>query len=111
MVLTIVTMVADIFVGYTTGSMALLADGFHMATHAGALAWPLLCLCPIARLRSSYTFGTGKVGKLAGFASAQPLMMIALGIAVVSAGSLVNPVSVAFGDARAHARSSSRPWP
>ncbi|GAA0740018.1 Co/Zn/Cd efflux system component [Sphingomonas trueperi] len=65
-------MVGEIAAGYATGSMALLADGFHMATHAGALAVAAGAYAFARRHAASgrFSFGTGKVGDLAGFASA-----------------------------------------
>src|SRR3546814_6742212 len=65
-------MVVEIIAGWLTGSMALLADGMHMATHAGALGAAALAY-RFARRHATdprFTFGTGKVGDLAGFASA-----------------------------------------
>lgn len=99
--LTAAMMVGEIIVGYATGSMALLADGFHMATHAGALGVAAVAYVYAKKHSANplYTFGTGKVGELAGFASALILFMIALGIAIVSAIRLANPVAVAFGEA------------
>jgi cation diffusion facilitator family transporter len=81
--LTAVMMVGEIIAGYLTGSMALLADGFHMATHAGALGIAAAAYA-FARKHAhdrAFSFGTGKVGDLAGFASALVLGVIALGIA------------------------------
>lgn len=100
-VLTAVMMIGEIVAGYFTGSMALLADGFHMATHAGALGVAAAAYVYAKRhvANPRFTFGTGKVGDLSGFASALILFMIALGIAAVSAIRLANPVAVAFGDA------------
>lgn len=99
--LTAVMMVAEITAGYLTGSMALLADGFHMATHAGALGVAAIAYAFARRHvgNARYTFGTGKVGDLAGFASAVILGIVALGIAVESGIRLANPVAVDFGDA------------
>ena len=99
--LTAAMMIGEIVAGYLTGSMALLADGFHMATHAGALGVAAAAYVYAKRhvANPRYSFGTGKVGELAGFASALILFMIALGIAIVSAIRLANPVPVAFGDA------------
>lgn len=99
--LTAVTMVAEIAAGYWTGSMALLADGFHMATHAGALGVAALAY-RYARIHArdpAYSFGTGKVGDLAGFASALLLALSALGIGIESVRRLFEPGSVAFGEA------------
>ena len=99
--LTAVMMVGEIAAGYWTGSMALLADGFHMATHAGALAVAAAAYAYARRHAHSaaYSFGTGKVGDLAGFASAMVLGLIALGIGVESVLRLFEPIKVAFGEA------------
>lgn len=99
--LTVVTMVGEIIAGYWTGSMALLADGFHMATHAGALSIAAFAY-GYARKHAqdpAYSFGTGKVGDLAGFASAMALGLVALAIASESAVRLFEPTRVAFGEA------------
>ncbi len=100
-ILTAAMMVGEIIVGFATGSMALLADGFHMATHAGALGVAAAAYAYAKRhsANARFTFGTGKVGELAGFASALILLMVALGIAFASAMRLANPVEVAFGEA------------
>lgn len=99
--LTAIMMVGEIFAGWITGSMALLADGFHMATHAGALGVAAAAYAYAKRHASNgrFTFGTGKVGDLAGFASALMLGMIALGIGITSILRLMQPVQVAFGEA------------
>jgi cation diffusion facilitator family transporter len=99
--LTAATMVVEIVFGWLTGSMALLADGFHMATHAGALAVAAAAYGYARRHARNprYTFGTGKVGDLSGFASALLLMMTALFIAIESGMRLFQPVHVAFGEA------------
>ena len=80
--ITALMMVAEIAAGWYYNSMALLADGFHMATHAGALGIAAAAYAYARRHATSrrYSFGTGKVGDLAGFASALILAMIALGI-------------------------------
>lgn len=99
--LTAAMMVGEIAAGLVTGSMALLADGFHMATHAGALAVAAAAYAFARRHVASprFSFGTGKVGDLAGFASALILGVIALGIGVESALRLAHPVKVDFADA------------
>ncbi|MCI4591284.1 CDF family Co(II)/Ni(II) efflux transporter DmeF [Sphingobium sp. BYY-5] len=99
--LTAATMVVEIVFGWITGSMALLADGFHMATHAGALAVAAAAYGYAKRHARNprYTFGTGKVGDLAGFASALLLGLTALFIAVESALRFFQPIHVAFGEA------------
>ena len=100
-ILTAAMMVGEIIVGFATGSMALLADGFHMATHAGALGVAAAAYAYAKKhsANARYSFGTGKVGDLAGFASALILLMVALGIAFASVMRLANPVEVAFGEA------------
>lgn len=96
--LTAVMMVGEIVAGYVTGSMALLADGFHMATHAGALTATAAAYAYAKRHASNrrFSFGTGKVGDLAGFASALVLGLIALGIGAELVMRLLEPVEVAF---------------
>ncbi|MCO7624864.1 CDF family Co(II)/Ni(II) efflux transporter DmeF [Pseudomonas fluorescens] len=99
--LTVVMMVGEIVAGYITGSMALLADGFHMATHAGALGIAAAAYGYAKRHASSsrYSFGTGKVGDLGGFASALILGMVSLVIGVESVMRLLQPTEVQFGTA------------
>ena len=78
--LTAVMMVGEIVGGTMFGSMALVADGWHMSTHAGALAVAGLAY-HFARKHAHnprFTFGTGKLGELAGFASAIALALVAL---------------------------------
>jgi cation diffusion facilitator family transporter len=100
-VLTSAMMIGEIVAGYLTGSMALLADGYHMATHAGALGIAAIAYRFARRhvANPKYTFGTGKVGDLAGFASAIVLGMVALGIAGQSAIRLIEPVSIVYAEA------------
>jgi len=99
--LTAVTMLVEIAFGWLTGSMALLADGFHMATHAGALAVAAAAYGYARRHARNprFTFGTGKVGDLSGFASALLLGVTALFIAVESVLRFFQPIEVAFGEA------------
>lgn len=99
--LTAVMMVGEIVAGSIFNSMALLADGFHMATHAGALAVAAVAYAFARRHARNrrFTFGTGKVGDLAGFASALILAFVALGIGVESVARLLDPRPVAFTEA------------
>ena len=99
--LTAVMMVGEIVAGYLTGSMALLADGFHMATHAGALSIAAAAYAFARRHANTrrFSFGKGKGGDLAGFASGMVLGLIALGIGMESALRLFQPITVAFGTA------------
>lgn len=99
--LTLVMMVGEIVAGSVFGSMALLADGWHMATHAGALSISALAYA-FARRRAHdprYVFGTGKVGDLAGFTSAVILAGIAVLIGVESFQRLLHPTAIRFDDA------------
>jgi cation diffusion facilitator family transporter len=98
---TAVMMVGEIAAGWIFGSMALLADGFHMATHALALGVAAAAYVYARKQAHNdrYTFGTGKVGELAGFASALALGLIALGIGAESAQRLAHPHHVAFTEA------------
>jgi cation diffusion facilitator family transporter len=94
-------MVAEIVGGILFRSMALVADGLHMSTHAAA---PLIAATAYAFARRRvndrrFTFGTGKFGDLAGFTSAIVLAMIALLISWESVGRLIHPVPIAFNQA------------
>ena len=94
-------MVAEIVGGLMFGSIALVADGLHMSTHAGALLLAALAYT-YARKHASdpnFTFGTGKFGDLAGFTSAIILAMIALLIAYESVSRLFAPVAIHFAEA------------
>jgi cation diffusion facilitator family transporter len=94
-------MIAEIVGGLMFGSIALVADGLHMSTHAGALLLAALAYT-YARKRAddpNFTFGTGKFGDLAGFTSAIILAMIALLIAYESVTRLFAPVTIHFAEA------------
>ena len=96
--LTAVMMVAEIVGGTIFGSMAVVADGWHMSTHAGALAIAALAY-RFARHHARdprFTFGTGKVGELAAFTSAVILALIAVAIGYEAAMRLVAPVPIDF---------------
>jgi cation diffusion facilitator family transporter len=100
-VLTFATMVLELVVGYRTHSLALTADGWHMATHAGALGMAAFAYW-FARTRatqSSFSFGTGKVHALAGYTSAVALAMVALAMMYESVSRLVTPMTIDFGEA------------
>ena len=101
--LTAAMMVAEIAGGTLFGSMALLADGWHMSTHAGALAIAAFAY-RFARRHARdprFAFGTGKLGDLAGFASAIVLALVALMIGYESATRLVQPVPIHYPEATA----------
>ena len=94
-------MLAEIVGGWWFGSVALIADGLHMSTHAGALLIAALAYT-CSRLYANdarLTFGTGKFGDLAAFTSAIALAMIALLIGYESADRLLHPVPIAFNQA------------
>jgi cation diffusion facilitator family transporter len=99
--LTAAMMVGEIAAGSLFGSMALLADGWHMATHAAALGIAAVAYFYARRhaRNSSFAFGTGKFGDLAAFSSAIILALIAVQIAWESAVRLVHPVPIAYGEA------------
>jgi cation diffusion facilitator family transporter len=94
-------MVAEIVGGLWYGSVALVADGLHMSTHAGALLIAALAYTYSRRHAGDerFVFGTGKLGDLAAFTSAITLAMIALLIGYESLNRLFNPVSIAFNQA------------
>jgi cation diffusion facilitator family transporter len=100
-VLTAAMMVVEIAAGTVYGSMALLADGWHMATHAAALGVAAFAYAYARRHAADprYTFGTGKVSALGGFASAVGLAVVALGVLVESAERLASPVAIRFDEA------------
>lgn len=100
-ILTAVAMAVEIAAGYAFGSMALLADGFHMSTHAGALLVAALAYRYARRHARdpAFSFGTGKVGDLAAFASAVVLGLIALLIASDSLHRLASPAPIRFDEA------------
>ena len=94
-------MVAEIVGGALFGSLALIADGLHMSTHAGAL---LLAALAYAYARKhandrNFTFGTGKFGDLAGYSSAIVLAMIALLIGYEAVSRFLNPIAISFNEA------------
>src|ERR1700722_9433835 len=94
-------MIAEIGGGLMFGSIALVADGMHMSTHAGALLLAALAYS-YARKHADdrgFTFGTGKLGDLAGFASAIILAMIALLIGYESVSRIFAPVPIHFAEA------------
>lgn len=99
--ITTAMMVAEIAAGTFFGSMALLADGWHMATHAAALLITALAYLFARRHArdSRFTFGTGKVGDLAAFASAVVLALVALLIGWESVARLVEPQPIRFDQA------------
>src|SRR6478609_6095097 len=94
-------MVAEIVAGTYYGSMALVADGWHMSTHASAMLISAVAYVYARRQAHNprFTFGTGKLGDLAGFASAIILALIALLMAYESVLRIANPVPISFSQA------------
>jgi len=100
-ILTGITMVVEVVSGALTGSMALLADGWHMGTHAFALGITYSAYVMARKFAGSprFGFGTGKFGILASYTSALFLGGTALYMIVESLGRFINPVSIAFDEA------------
>jgi len=96
-----VMMIAEIIGGALFGSLALIADGLHMSTHAGALLLAALAYSYARKYANdrNFTFGTGKFGDLAGYSSAIVLAMIALLIGYEAVSRLLNPVAISFNEA------------
>src|SRR3954447_13961931 len=99
--LTAVFMVVEITAGLWFGSMALLADGVHMATHVGALGLAAAAYWLARRHAGNerFSFGSGKFGDLAAFSSAIVLGITGIAVAVESVLRLIHPADVAYGDA------------
>jgi cation diffusion facilitator family transporter len=100
-VLTAAMMVVEIAAGILFGSMALLADGLHMGSHATALGIAVFAYIYARRHASDrrFTFGTGKVNALGGFAGAVLLAVFALLMAYESVYRLIQPMPISFNQA------------
>lgn len=99
--LSLLVMAAELAGGWAYRSVALIADGLHMSTHAGALMVAAAAYA-YARRRAHdprFAFGTGKVGDLAGFASGVGLLVMAALIAAESVGRFLHPAPTAFAEA------------
>lgn len=96
--LTVVTMAVEIFSGWLFGSMALLADGWHMASHAGAMAvaWFAYIYTRKNADNPDLVFGAGKINTLAGFASAVGLLLVSMYMGAESVMRFFTPVDIAF---------------
>jgi cation diffusion facilitator family transporter len=99
--LTLTMMVVEITAGMAFGSMALLADGWHMGTHAVALGITAVAYYFARRHADNprFTFGTGKVGELGGFSSAVVLAVVAIVMAAESVQRLLAPSPIRFNEA------------
>jgi len=99
--LTAAMMVLELVVGYLTRSLALTADGWHMATHVGALGLTAIAYW-YARTRAGearFAFGTGKIYALAGFTSAGLLVAVAISMLIEGVSRFIQPEVVDFADA------------
>ncbi|MEZ8702928.1 CDF family Co(II)/Ni(II) efflux transporter DmeF [Vibrio cyclitrophicus] len=101
LLLTVVTMIVEIIAGTIYGSMALLADGWHMGTHAAAFGITLFAYRYAKKHAESerFSFGTGKVSVLGGYTSAIALGIVALLMLVESVHLLFNPQAIQFNEA------------
>ena len=101
LVLTAVTMVVEVIAGIGYGSMALLADGWHMGTHVAAFMIAIFAYRYARKHADSprYSFGTGKVNVLGGFASAVALAVVALVMVAESLQRLFEPHQIQFNEA------------
>lgn len=99
--ITLVTMAAELAGGYWYGSMALVADGWHMGSHAAALGISVLGYAAARRFtgHSHFTFGTGKISPLAAYSSALLLAFVALLMGYESVERLLSPKRVGFDEA------------
>ncbi|MEZ8638560.1 CDF family Co(II)/Ni(II) efflux transporter DmeF [Vibrio splendidus] len=101
LLLTVITMIVEIVAGTIYGSMALLADGWHMGTHAAAFGITLFAYRYAKKHAESerFSFGTGKVSVLGGYTSAIALGIVALLMLVESVHRLFNPQAIQFNEA------------
>jgi cation diffusion facilitator family transporter len=101
LILTAITMVVEIVAGSAFGSMALLADGWHMGTHVAAFMITIFAYSYTRKhaRNPAFTFGTGKVSVLGGFASAVALAVVALVMLLESLQRMVDPHAIHFNEA------------
>ena len=99
--LTTIIMILEIVAGTWSGSMALLADGWHMGTHSAAFLIALFAYAYSKKHANnqSFSFGTGKVNYLGGFASAVGLALVALMMIIESIQRLIEPQNIFFNEA------------
>lgn len=100
-ILTFITMIVEVSYGYITGSMALLADGWHMASHVGALGISVIAykLARSKKLNDKFSFGAGKLIPLGGYTSALMLGLVAVFMAVESFERFLSPTTINFSTA------------
>jgi cation diffusion facilitator family transporter len=101
LLVTAITMIVEIAAGTVFGSMALLADGWHMGPHVAAFLITIFAYRYARRHEQNpqFTFGTGKVGVLGGFASAVALAVVALVMSVESLERILHPQAIHFNEA------------
>ena len=99
--ITLVTMVLELVVGYWSGSLALVADGWHMGTHALALGGAALAAHLSRRAHGSerFAFGGWKIEVLAAYSSGLVLLAVSVWIAIDAIGTLVSPHPIAYAQA------------
>jgi cation diffusion facilitator family transporter len=99
--LTTIVMILEIVAGTLSGSMALLADGWHMGTHSAAFLITIFAYSYTKKNANNraFSFGTGKVNFLGGFASAVALAIVALMMAIESVQRLIDPQLIHFNEA------------
>ena len=100
-IITVLTMIAEIIYGYITNSMALLADGWHMGTHALALGLTFAAYVIARKLQNSAHFpqGTSKIGTLAAYTSSIFLGLTGLWIILEAAKRFIHPLQIQFNEA------------
>lgn len=97
-ILTFFTMLAEVFYGYYTGSMALLADGWHMGSHVGALGISVLVykLARSKKFNQTLTFGSGKLIPIGGYTSALLLGVVSIIMMIESLGRFIHPEAIQY---------------
>ena len=100
-IITVITMFAEIIFGYVTNSMALLADGYHMGTHALALGLTYAAYVLARKFHQSELFpnGTGKIGTLAAYTSSIFLGLTGVWIIIEAIARFVSPLDIQFNEA------------
>jgi cation diffusion facilitator family transporter len=100
-ILTLSVMVIEIGAGIAFGSMALLADGWHMGTHAFALGITIFAIWYANKHKYNprFSFGTGKVSALSGYTSAIVLALVAILMIAESLHRFISPIYIRFNEA------------
>src|SRR5438309_1512760 len=97
----LIMMVGEIGIGFSAGSMSLVAEGWHMGSHVGALTITLIAywLAKRPAIERKLSFGAGKFIPLGGYTSAVALGLVSLFILIESVERLFSPVSIQFDEA------------